>query len=46
MKRLFRFVDWPLRAKMAALLVVVSLLPVQELGSYWLLLNQPHKVEK
>jgi PAS domain S-box-containing protein len=28
MKTLFRFMDWPLRAKMAALLVVASLLPL------------------
>ena len=28
MKFEFRFADWPLRAKMAALLVAVSLLPL------------------
>ena len=28
MRALFRFMDWPLRAKMAALLVVASLLPL------------------
>src|SRR5437899_458896 len=28
MKKLFRFLDWPLRAKMAALLVVASVLPL------------------
>src|SRR5688572_21031580 len=28
MTKLFRFADWPLRAKMAALLVAVSLLPI------------------
>jgi len=27
-KALFRFMDWPLRARMAALLVVTSLIPL------------------